>query len=222
MATGQDLLDRINLLNDELETKSGQKDVDRGLTALNAAQDHFETLLAMNKTVRGGTSTTVTTAASTESTTFPTGFLRIDRAQYIDPTDSLPEWDLINLKQVGSHRPSLPWWHAFQTSSSTGKPRAYWTDGASIYWDPLPSGTHTVRVYGFKQADDITAGGTFAYPDIAMLPLASFATMLLEKRVDDSIQESGGLADQLLGPVVQVMSRFNRDAPGMYSQVHVA
>src|SRR3990170_3160975 len=102
MATGQSLLDRMELLDQELQLQSGENDVTRGLLALNVAQDYLETLLAVIPQVSGDNTTTVVTAASTETTAFPTGYLRIDRMQWIDPATSRPSGpDLVQLGYVG-------------------------------------------------------------------------------------------------------------------------
>src|SRR3990167_9038126 len=96
MATGQSLLDRMELLNQELQLQSGESDVTRGLTALNVAQDCFEARAAARPNIYGSTTPvgTVTTTVNTENTAFPTGLLRLDRLQYIDPGTSRPAWDL--------------------------------------------------------------------------------------------------------------------------------
>ena len=91
----------------------------------------------------------------------------------------------------------------------------YWTNGSYIYWDPLPDATHTIRYYGLVSASDITAGGTFGYPDMALMPLATFATKLLRVGKDDDSTPVTELGGQVFGPVIQALSRFNRDrAPG--------
>ena len=94
MATGQSVLDLMEIMDRGLQLQSGETGVTLGLRAANAAQDYFESILALEPNVLGSQVGTITTAASTESTTFPTGVLRIDRLQYIDPTTSRPSWDL--------------------------------------------------------------------------------------------------------------------------------
>lgn len=182
----------------------------KGLVALNAAQDHFESLVSQLPSVLGDDIGTVTTSASTESTAFPTGLLRLDQLQYIDPGTSRPAWDLLPIHETGGH--SIYRFPPILATSATseGKPRAYYTDGSNIYWDPLPSGTHTVRYYGFSAAADITAGGTFAYPDIVMLPLATFAAKLMRLGVDDDIGDLTGVALETMGPVVESLGNFQR------------
>ena len=189
--TGQTLLDTCELLNAELQLQSGEEDVTRGLLALNVSQDYFESMAARRASILGSAVGTVTTTLDTESTTFPSGVLRIDRLQYIDPNTSRPSWDLVPSDRVGGHAINRMWpYNLVGATGSTGKPRGYWTNGTNIYWDPLPDGTNTVRYYGFSSASDITAGGTFAYPDIVRLPLAAFAVRILKTGISDNPQDS--------------------------------
>lgn len=221
MATGQSILDLMEVLNAELQLQSGEADVTRGLRALNAAQDFFEARLAQHKDVLGDTVGTVTTTGSTESTSFPSGVLRIDRLQYIDADTSRPAWDLVPLRRAGSHAWNRFWPMNLVSTSTTGKPRAYYTNGRSIYWDPLPDATHTVRWYGLKAADDLTAGATFTYPDAVMLPLAQFAVLLMKAGVDDPIADPASLAKQFFDPVITTLSSFHRDGPrGLVYRYH--
>ena len=224
MATGQSLLDRMELLNQELQLQSGEENVTRGLLALNVAQDTFESRAAMRPHLYGSSTPvgTVTTTVSTETTAFPSTVLRIDRLQFIDPDTSRPAWDLIPIKRTGAHAWNRYWPLSLTSSTTTGRPRAYWTNRINIYWDPLPSGTHTVRYYGFTPATDITAGGTFLYEDIVMLPLAAFAVALMRLGVDDPVGESAQLAEKHFTSVLDLLEGFNRDGPvGLeYDQFH--
>ena len=81
MATGQTLLDLMEVLDRGLQLQSGQTGVTMGLRAANAAQDYLESLLALQPNNYGSTVGTVTTTADTETTAFPTGLLRLDRLQ---------------------------------------------------------------------------------------------------------------------------------------------
>lgn len=222
MATGQSLLDLCEDLDRELQLQSGEADVARGLRALNAAQDYLEGLLAQHPDVFGGQTANVSTANNTESSAFPAGFLRIDRLQYLDASTSRPAWDLEPIKRVGGHAWSRAWPLYIVTTTSGGKPRGYWTNGTNIYWDPLPDGTHTVRCYGFKTASDLTAGGTFAYPDLCMLALATFAVKVLRIGVDDPTPDYTALANDLFTPLLATLANFNRDgaAPLQYRYGH--
>src|SRR3990167_8485299 len=150
--TGQDLLDRMELVNQELQLQSGEADVTRGLLALNVAQDYLESILALHPVMMMDTSSTVTSSASTETTAFPSWVLRIDRIQYIDPSTSRPSGpDLENLGFAGGHTQYSSGLPEFVLSTSgNGRPRAYWTNGRNIYWQPLPDATHTFRWYGLS------------------------------------------------------------------------
>ena len=221
MATGQTILNLMEVLNQELQLQTGEADVVRGLIALNAGQDYFESLLAQHPGVMGGDITTVVTAASTEATVFPTGFLRIDRLQFIDPDTNLPAWDLAPVMSAGGHAWNRYWPLNIISVATEGKPRAYWTNGTNIYWDPLPNGVHTVRVYGLAAASDIIAGGTFAYPDIAMLPLATAAVRLMRTGVDDAVDPYQALGDEVFRSTMQALTRFRRDSGGSYRYKYI-
>jgi hypothetical protein len=147
----------MELVNQELQLQSGETDVTRGLVALNVAQDYFETLAAGRGKGFGSVVGTVTTTNATETTAFPSGLLRLDRMQVLD-SNSRPKRELVNLKRAGGHAVSAFWPLNVLLPTSSGEPYAYWTDGTTIYWNPLPNATHTIRYYGFKAATDITAG----------------------------------------------------------------
>jgi hypothetical protein len=213
MATGQSMLDTMEVLDRGLQLQSGETGVTLALRALNASQDHFESMMALQPNILGSSVATVTTTADTEATAFPTGVIRIDRLQFIDPDTSRPAWDLSRVGPVGDHYDSGVMF--LMNVTTTGRPVRYWTNGTNIYWDPLPDATHTVRYYGMKAASDITAAGSFAYPDIVMLPIASFAVKMLRTGKDDEVAPITEVGMQVFGPVIQSMSRFNRDrAPG--------
>ena len=212
MATGQDMLDRMELLNQELQLQSGETDVTRGLLALNVAQDYFESRAALRPMFLGGNAIgTVTTSNATESTAFPSGVLRIDRLQFIDSGTSRPAWDLVPIKRTGAHAWNRYWPLNIVSTSSSGKPRAYYTNGTNIYWDPLPDATHTVRYYGFAAASNITASGTFAYVDIVMFPLAAFAVRVLKMGLDDPQADVTAMAATTFDPVLDALTNFLRD-----------
>lgn len=219
--TGQSLLDRMELLNQELQLQSGEANVVRGLLALNVAQDHFESLAAQRGKILGGATGTVVTAANTETTTYPAGLLRIDRIHLLDAA-SRPAAELVPLRRTGGHVTHGFWPLGTFSAAGTGLPRAYWTNGTSIYWDPLPSGVNTLRWYGFQAAADITASGTFLYPDIVALPIASFATRLMKSGVDDDATDLHSLAVSVYTSALDALGNFQRDgAVGLeYTRVH--
>lgn len=220
--TGQTLLDLMNVLDRELLVSSGEPDVTRALVALNAGQDYLESLLARTPGTKGDTTGTLTTSAATETTAFPTGVLRIDKLQYLDPSTSRPVYDLFVVRRTGGHIWNRRWPFNILRSANPGSPQGYWTVGKLIYWDPLPDGTHTIRWYGLQRAADITTGGTFAYDDEVALPLASFAVKLLRIGLDDGADDHSILAEQTFGPVLRNLAQVNRDGavPLTYSRSH--
>ena len=219
MATGQSMLDTMEVMDRGLQLQSGETGVTFALRALNASQDHFESMMALQPNVMGSSVGTVTTSADTEATAFPTGLIRLDRVQFLDPDTSRPLWDLERVGPVGDYYGTSP--SVQFNATTTGRPARYWTNGSYIYWDPLPNATHTIRYYGMKVADDITAAGTFAYPDMVMLPITTFAVNLLRVGKDDDTTPITQIGMQVFGPVIQTMARFNRDRPPGYDYRYV-
>lgn len=207
------MLDLMEVMDRGLQLQSGETGVSKALKALNASQDHFESILALEPNVYGSTVGTFSTSASTESSTMPTTLMRLDRLQYIDAGTSKPAWDLDRVGAVGDYyQTNYP---LIATSTTTGKPVRYWTNGKTVYWDPTPDAIYTIRYYGFVSASDITAGGTFAYPDMALMPMATFGAKLLRTGKDDDVTSITQVGMQVFGPVIQALGRFNRDrAPG--------
>jgi hypothetical protein len=136
--------------------------------------------------------------------------------------DSRPVLELEKLQRAGGHTANSRWYMNLISTAGTGRPRAYWTDGSNIYWQPTPSQEYTIRWYGFQAASDISAAGTFAYPDIVAFPLASFAARLIKVGLDDEATDLAGLATETFSPVLDSLFLFNRDgASGLeYTQFH--
>jgi hypothetical protein len=221
MATGQTLLDTMELLDQELQLQPGEASVTRGLTALNRAQDHFESLLAVRKGALGGQVGQLVTANATETTAFPAGVLRIDRLSMLSGNGGLPLYDLLPNKRSGTQANSGLWpWAAF--TQGTGKPAEYKTNGRTITWSPLPSGVFYIRWEGFEVAADISAAGTFAYPDIVILPLASFAVKMFKFGIDDASADLQQVASETFKSTLDALTNFDRDgARGFeYTSVH--
>ena len=219
MATGQSMLDTMEVMDRGLQLQSGETGVTFGLRALNAAQDHFESMMSLQPNVMGSSVGTVTTTANTEATAFPSGLIRLDRVQFLDPDTSRPLWDLERVGPVGDYygpSPSVQF-----NSTTTGRPVRYYTNGSNFYWGPLPNATHTIRYYGMKVADDITAAGTFAYPDMVMLPIVTFAVDLMRVGKDDDATPITQIGMRVFGPVIQTMARFNRDRPPGYDYRYI-
>lgn len=221
MATGQTLLTWMEILWPELQLQSGESDVTKGLLALNAAQDMLETHMAQYADdMYGGTEGTLSTTANQEYTTFPTGLLRVDQIDMLDDTD-LPAYTLDPLDPGGSARGRW-YWNVASSTSSAGKPAGWWANKNRIYWDPIPAEVYDLRYYGLVAATDITANGTFLYPDYAILPVAVLATKMLRMGVDDPTDAYSDLAVETFNPVLDAMSGFNRSGPrGLtYSRKH--
>ena len=216
MALGQALLDIMEDLNGELQLQSGEVDVAKGLRALNAAQDLVEAVMASHPKVLGSGVDTVATVASQEYTTYPTGLLRLDSLWYIDATTARPAWRVKPIKESGQHAVGTGWVANLAYTASKGKPRAYWTNGTRIYWDPLPDAIYTVRWYGFQSAASITAAGTYAYLDLYMYPVALLASRILKTALDDPPEQFISLARDMINPLIESLSQFDRDgAVGM-------
>jgi hypothetical protein len=212
-AVGQDVLDLMELLNQELQLQPGEADVTKGLLALNAAQDFFESLASQQPGILGSQVGSFTTTANTETITFPLGLMRVDRIDLMDTsvTPNVPKYQLKNPKKAGGHAGSNRWpWNLLNTSG-TGEPYMYWTNGRTIYLNPIPADAYTLRWYGFAAQDNITASGNFMYPDICMLPFASFAVRLIKSGVDDPATDMISLAQETFNPVLKSLTNFNRD-----------
>lgn len=210
-STGQAILDRMEILHPELQLQPGESDVAKGLIAANMAQAAFEALLAQTPGVLGDTSNTVATTTDTETTTFPTGLLRLDKLQYVDSSTNRVAWDLDPIYGTGGHAPATDW--LTTTATATGKPIRYWTNGRLIYWDPIPDDAYTIRWYGFQAASAITASGTVTYPDLCLLPIATMAVKLIRVGLDDAADQLTALAQEVFEPVITTMRGFRREGP---------
>lgn len=222
MALGQYLLDQMQVLDNELLLQPAEPMVVRALIALNMAQDLFESIIAQQPNLFGDTTGTVAVVNGAESSVYPATLLRLDKLWMIDPASSRPAYPLDKIDMVGGQAANRRWPAYFASGAGTGRVDRYWADGRNIYWGPIPSQNDTVRWYGFTPAADITAAGTFAYPDMAMMPIAGFAVKLMRAGVgDDTIDLNEATA--AFSPVVKQLANFNRDrAPRfIYSERHI-
>ncbi|NCW45776.1 MAG: hypothetical protein EBV77_10010, partial [Gemmatimonadaceae bacterium] len=135
MATGQTILDRMEVLHPELQLQSGESDVTKGLVAANMAQDYMESVFALHPGIFGDSIGTVTTTANTETTTFPTGVIRLDKLQRLDSNGRVVA-DLDPVRSAGGHAPTSDWLSS--ASGFTAAPQSYWTNGRAFYFDPIP------------------------------------------------------------------------------------
>jgi hypothetical protein len=209
MAIGTDLIQGLNDLDDEISASDDQA---RALRVLNRAQDTIELVLSLHPHILG-TYGTITTTASTETTAEPTGLLRLDRMRFIDPGTSRPTYKLEPVFQAGDISTDHVWPYS-NSAASTGKPTEYaWAYGV-IWWGPkVPDDTHTIRWYGLASADDITATGTFAYPDFLISPLTKLGARYFKQRVDDPQEEIVAFAQQEMASVIESLKRRWRDGP---------
>lgn len=226
--TAQDLLNIMEILDAELQLQDGEPDQAKGLIALNVSQDYFETVAAQRPKIFGSSTGTVVTSNGVEFAAYPTGLLRVDRLQLLNSTTNRPKRNLRPLRGAGGYSNTSNWPLSLADSAS-GEPVAYWTNGTSIYWNPLPSGTYTVRWYGFQRAasldleldpqGDLT---DFAYDDGVALPIAAFAVRLIKSGLDDDPAAQATLAAETFNPILDTLSSALRDgaAPFEYTQEH--
>lgn len=222
--THADLLSRMELLNAELETGSGEDDETKGLLALDTAQDYFESVAAGYPHVFK-TNGTVTTVADTETSAKSATILRLDSVWYLDTTVSpnMPRYQLEPIDKSGGHVPSLPWPIRAAVGYAPGAPDGYWTDEDYFFWSPVPDAVYTLRWYGMKSQTAITIRtGTFAYKDYLAMPFATFAVRAIKVGLEDSSDVLKALADDLFTPVLRAARRANREKPTgrVYSQMH--
>lgn len=216
----------MELLFPELQLQSGESGVVKGLVALNRAQDLFEVHAAQYGDIFGGSVSTITTTLNQEYTTYPTGLMRLDGIDFLDQSSNLPAFELTPLTWRGSHAFAVRWpWAQYLVSTagnSSGQPRFYWTNGTRIYWGPVPDAAYNLRVYGFVAASDISAAGTFGYPDAAILPFAAVAVQIIRTGLDDTLSDLQNLATETFNSLLDQLSGFRRDGAQdlVYSRVH--
>ncbi len=213
--TGQTLLDTMEILFPELQLQPGEAGVSQGLLALNIAQDAFETLLAHEPEIMGSGVTTVVTVANTETTAYPAGLLRVDKLYYQDASGKAI-YQLDRIHRAGEQVWPYVWPMNTLSNLTSGKPLQYYTNGTLIYWAPVPDQVYTIRVHGFLAKADITVSGTFLYPDMCMLPLATMAVRIIKTGLEDGPGDISSLAGAVLDPVLAQMRNFNRDGGSPY------
>lgn len=221
--TGADLLTRMQVIANELEIASGGDDETKCLAALDMAQDYFEDVAASMPRI-GQTKTTVTTAADTETTSLPSGLLRLDSVWYIDATTSRPAWEVLPITDTGGHRPQSPWPFNLVMTPGTGAPRRYAYDSENFYWLPEPDAVYTLRVQGLFSKTALTSRSTtFGWPDSVSVPIAAFAVRLLETSIDDPSDDVSALAEEAFVPVLRRLRKLQRQAPmgRHYTHMHV-
>lgn len=224
--TNADLLSRMEILDAELETGSGEDDETKALLALDIAQDHFEAIAATYPRVFGTHDDTLTTTANTEKTTKPATILRLDSVWYLDTTvtPNIPRYKLESSKDSGGHIPGLPWPTRAQVGMCAGAPDGYWDDEDYFYWSPVPDAVYTLRWYGMKSQAAITARGTtFAYKDHLAMPFATFAVRAIKVGLEDGSDALKALAEELFAPALRRARRASRErvTGRSYTRMHV-
>lgn len=222
MATVADLLDVMSLLNNENDYSDGGADEGRAILALTQAQHYMETIAASLPRVFQST-VNVATITNTETSTWPTALLRLDGVWYLDPDTSRPVYKLKRIIETGGHVPTLPFPLDLSLNTGVGAPAAYYANPSSFYWLPLPDSARNVRVYGMLEQSEWTArGGAVNYPNRTFLAMAQFATKLLNIGVDDGPQDLDALAQQVFGPLLRSLRKFDRSEPmpRFYNEMH--
>ena len=221
MSTGQDLLNRMELLHPEMQLQPGETDVVKGLLAANIAQDYLESLLALTPQAFGDSSGTLVTTPQSETTPYPDGVLRIDSLWRLDDLGR-PSYPIEMAQDTGGHLNYTPWPESI-AYATYGMPSSAWPNGRQIFWGPIPDLAYSVRWYGLQQQPDITAAGTIQWTDICLAPMATFACKAYRVGLDDSAAQLTSLASDLFEPVIKTLTNFRRDVPTRltYSRVHV-
>lgn len=216
------LLSRMAILDNELAVGVAGADESRAITALDMAQDYFESVAATLTPLFGRTGT-FTTTANTEETTWPSTLLRLDALWRLN-SNSKPVAKLEPIDEAGEQALGAPWPISLAVATAvSGAPREYFTNRTSFFWRPTPDAIYTLRWYGMASADDITARAeTFAYPDMIATPVASFATRLLKTGLGDPTEELQALAVETFTPALKALARYDRTRPTgrFYTRVH--
>lgn len=222
------ILAKMQVLDNELDIAVGGADETRAISALDMAQDVFESMIANHPDTLGKI-TSITTTANQEYTTWPTALLRLDNLWKMDTTQTpnLPQWEIEVIQDVGGQAVNVgfPWLSGLvgYTPSGRGAPVKAYTNRQYLFWTPVPDAIYTLRAYGFSAETDITSRSqTFAYPDLVSVPMAAYATRLMEMGIDDPSQELASLADEIYGPVLNMLRQPTRQRPQsrQYSRIH--
>lgn len=229
MASGSDLVTRVVDLYDGLDATTHQALI---LRHLNGAQDLMEAFISEIPRVLGTWDDGTFTADQFWSD-IPTGdngeeFLRIDRVTFVEADGD--ERPLDPIREPGKIRSGPT--SAFPVASAVlrgrvggeGEPTAYSVYGSRLLWDNTPQAADTFRVWGFQEADDLTAGGTFAYQNNLIYPVCAIAARMAKLQVDEDDARIRRFAQELLsGPLEQIRKKW-RDGPSLprYSRSHRA
>lgn len=222
------ILSKMQVLDNELDTDAGGADESRCITALDMAQDVFESVLATHPDTLGTTGS-LTTTASTETTAWPTTLLRMDSLWLMNTTvtPNRPQWQVDIIQDIGGQAWGFPWpWFIASVGyspSNTGRPFGAYTNRTSLFWAPIPDQTYTLRAYGLYSKTDLTTRSqTFEYPDQAATPMAAYAVKLLSIGVADPSGDLRELADEMYAPVIHMFRQPTRSRPQsrQYQRIH--
>lgn len=220
--TVADVLAVMELLDNELETGSGETDETSAITALIQAQHYFETLCAITPRTLQDT-VTISTTASTETTTWTSALIRFDAMWLLD-ANGLPIRQIESIDEVGGHAPGLPWPLDMVTVvGASGSPFAFYGNMRNFYWLNIPADVVTMRIYGFlEKARFIDRTSDFNYPYRCHLAFAQFATHIMQIGADDVSTDLEKLGARIFSPVLTQLKRFNRSGPQArhYSEFH--
>ena len=222
------ILSKMSVVDNELDIAVGGADETRSISALDMAQDVFESIVANHPNTLG-TIGTFTTTASTEYTTWPTALLRLDTLYLMNTsqTPNLPQWQIEIIQDVGGQAEggNWPWFGALTgyAPQGFGAPRKAYTNRQYLFWAPVPDQAYTMRYYGLVAKTDITSRSqTFEYPDTVSVPMAVYATKLLSIGVADPAGELQALADEIYAPVINMLRKPTRQRPQsrQFSRIH--
>jgi hypothetical protein len=216
-----DLLTKMGVLDNELDTSSGGADESRCLSALDIAQDACESVIAGIPEMLGTTGT-LTTVANTEATAWPATLMRVDSIWKMNSTTNLPEYRIDEIQDVGGQAQVVNLWPVY-INQTPGPPRGYWTNRANVYWGPVPDAVYTLRVYGYYEKTAITLRSqTFELPNQVAAPMASFAVRIMSIGVGDDEEDTRRLANELYTPVIKMLQSpsVQRPQSRVYSRMH--
>lgn len=217
------ILGQVSIVDNELDITAGGADETRCITALDMAQNLFESVLA-NHPDTLGTISTIATTPTTEITDWPSRLLRLDSLYLLDATGKqLYEIEVIHDVGGQSSNHGWPWNASGFSSQGSGAPRYVYTNRQYLFWTPIPDAAYNVRCYGLQAKADLTSRTqTFEYPDEVATPLAVFADHLLSIGVGDPSDDLKGLADSMFAPVINMLRKPTRQRPQSrhYSRIH--
>ena len=217
------ILEQISIVDNELDVSANGADESRCITALDMAQNMFESILA-NHPDTLGTIGTVATVAGQQYSNWPTGLLRLDNL-YLLNSEGRQVQQINIIQDVGgqSGAGGWPWNSTGFAGSGSGSPRQAYTNRQYLFWSPIPDAVYTLRTYGLVAKTDLTSRDqTFEYPDEVSTPLAIFADRLLSIGVGDPSDELRTLAEQMFAPVINMLRKPTRQRPQsrQYSRTH--